>query len=91
MVPGLLTDQQEGQDLEGQAGEDLGEDREEQRARDQPTGGALRHQLPPGRVQAHWGGEEPRARCQFIGSAIWLVSQNRVRINNSRMDEWMHG
>ena len=57
MVPGLLPDQQEGQDLEGQAGEDLGEDGEEQRGGDEPGGGALGHQLPPGRVQTHWGGE----------------------------------
>ena len=57
MVPGLLPDQQEGQDLEGQAGEDLGEDGEEQRGRDEPRGGPLGHQLPPGRVQTHWGGE----------------------------------
>lgn len=53
LVPALLLHQEESQDLEQQAGEDLGEDGAEQLAGDQTGRRATPHQLRPRRVQTH--------------------------------------
>ena len=54
LIPVLVSDPEEGDGLEAQADDDLGQNREEQRAGNQPRGRALGHQLRPRWVQTHW-------------------------------------
>lgn len=53
LVPALLLHPDESQDLEAQAGEDLSQNRAEQRAGDEAGRWSAPHQLLPRRVQAH--------------------------------------
>lgn len=58
LIPALLSHPDKSQDLEAQAGEDLSQNRAEQRARDEAGRRPAPHQLLPRWVQAHWRREQ---------------------------------
>lgn len=78
LIPALLSHPDESQDLEAQAGEDLSQNRAEQRAGDEAGRRSAPHQLLPRWVQAHWRREESMPALNIW--PLYLIPTHWLRI-----------